>query len=108
MKKVRDEAVRADLLHDLNALSIAWSPENSTAARALFFNKWEAVADPVTLQVISHFKTNWNRNHLAKWSRCDAPNCVVNNNGLEATNKVLKDDVTQRQLLPVITFFTVK
>ena len=50
----------------------------------LFFNKWEAVADPVTLQVISHFKTNWNDNHLAKWSRCHAPNCIVNNNGLEA------------------------
>ena len=66
MKKVRDEAVRADLLHDLSALSIAWSPENSTAARTLFFNKCEAVADPVTLQVISHFKTNWNDNHLAK------------------------------------------
>ena len=43
VKKVRDEAVRADLLHDLNALSIAWSPEISTAARTLFFNKWEAV-----------------------------------------------------------------
>ena len=37
---------------------------------------------------------------------CHAANSVVNNNGLEATNKVLKDDVTQRQLLPVMTFFT--
>ena len=43
---------------------------------------------------------------MAKWSRWHAPNFVVNNNGLEATNKVLKDDVTQRQLLPVTTFFT--
>ena len=28
----------------------------------------------------------------------NGPDCIVNNNGLEATNKVLKDDVTQRQL----------
>ena len=29
----------------------------------------------------------------------------MNNNGLESTNRVIKDEVTERQLLPVIDFF---
>ena len=53
----------------------------------------------------SHFKAQWTGNTLQNWTAGHCPNCVINNNGLEATNLVLKLEVTQRRLLPVLTYF---
>jgi hypothetical protein len=51
-KRIVDGRVRADLLHDVNILSISMSPAHAILANALFFAKWEAVVDPTVLLVI--------------------------------------------------------
>lgn len=56
-------------------------------------------------KVIAHFKAQWTSNTLHKWTSGHCPDCVINNNGLEATNLVIKLEVTQRRLLPVLAFF---
>ena len=56
-------------------------------------------------QVTQHFKVQWIQNALNKWTRGHCANCVINNNGLEGTNALLKKEVTQRKLRPVLTFF---
>ena len=99
-----DAALKAQFLQDIIMLSIAWTQDVSSASRNLFFEKWEAVDDAVTKQVVAQFKATWTNNALSNWSRCDLPNCVVNNNGLESTNRVLKDDVTGRKLIPILNF----
>ena len=53
----------------------------------------------------AQFKATWSNNRLSKWTRGHSPNCVVNNNGLEGTNGVIKNDGTQHRFLPVMTFF---
>lgn len=57
------------------------------------------------MQATAHFKAQWTGNTLQNWSAGHCPNCVINNNGLEATNLVLKKEITQRRLLPVLTYF---
>ena len=44
--------MRADILHDINVLSLSMSPALAIRANALFFSKWEASVDPAVLQVI--------------------------------------------------------
>lgn len=50
-----DIRTRADILHDVNILSISMSPAHAILANALFFAKWEANVDPSVLQVIYHW-----------------------------------------------------
>lgn len=71
----------------------------------MFFEKWERSESDVVRNVVQHFKVQWTNNGLSNWSRCHSENCAINTNGLEATNRVLKDEVTHRKLLPVLDFF---
>jgi hypothetical protein len=92
-------------LQDVNELSISYSPELAVRALGLFFLKWEANSDPTTAQVTAYFKNQWTGNSVSNWTRGHCPGCVVNNNGLEGTNLVLKVEITQRVLMPVLNFF---
>lgn len=60
----------------------------------LFLLKWEAHPSPVISDVTAHFKAEWHSVRLRNWCRGHAHNCVINTNGLEATSKVVKDDLT--------------
>ena len=40
----------------------------------------------------------------AYWIFPLGPDCATNNNGLEATNGAIKEEVTERVLLPILTF----
>ena len=104
-KRIQDPAVRAMFLQDVNALSLSFTAEQALQAVALFLVKWEANENAVVLNVTSHFRTQWTNNLVSNWTRGHCPNCVINNNGLEATNGVIKNEVTQRRLLPVLNFF---
>jgi hypothetical protein len=104
-KRITNEQVRAMFLQDINALSLAFTPENAVLALALFFAKWEAHNDPNVGQVSAYFKNQWTDNAMSNWTRGHCPGCVINNNGLEATNLVLKVEITQRVLMPVLNFF---
>lgn len=92
-------------MQDINALSYAWSPEAAILLRNLFFLKWEAQINPQVLDATAHFKTEWCNERLGNWTRGHSPNSVINTNGLESTNKVIKDELTFRQLVPVLDFF---
>ena len=92
-------------LQDINALSLSFTAEQALQAVALFLVKWEASENAVVLNVTSHFRTQWTNNLVSNWTRGHCPNCVINNTGLEATNGVIKNEVTQRRLLLVLNFF---
>lgn len=96
--------LRAQFLQDIKAISYAWSPAAAVRLKSLFFEKWEAHISPVVLDVTAHFKREWCNERLGNWTRGHSHNCVINTNGLEATNKVIKDELTYRQLMPVMDF----
>ena len=91
-------------MQDINAISYAWTPAVAARLKSLFFQKWEAHPNPVVTDVTTHFKSEWCTVRLGNWCRGHAHNCVIDTNGLEATNKVVKDDLTCRQLMPVLDF----
>ena len=91
-------------MQDVNAISYAWTPEVAVLLRNLFFLKWELHADPAVLHATFNFRTEWCNARLSNWTRGLSPNSVVNINGLESTNKVIKDELTFRQLMPVLNF----
>lgn len=91
-------------MQDINALSYAWSPNVAMLLRNLFFAKWDSHNDNRAVEAAAHFRSEWCNARLGNWSRGHAPNSVVNTNGLEATNKVVKDELTFRQLMPVLDF----
>ena len=90
----------------MNALSVCWNTAVFEAAVILFFQKWENYDDDIIASVLSLFRKLWTGNSLTfKWTKCHSPHDVMINNELESTNRVIKDEVTERQLLPVVNFF---
>lgn len=105
-KRIVDINVKNMFMQDINAISCAWTPGIAARLNELFFAKWDANNSQVVRDVTAHFRAEWCTERLGKWSCGHAHNCVINTNGLEATNKVIKDELTQRQLMPVIDFLT--
>ena len=91
-------------MQDINAISYAWTPEAAVILKNLFFLKWEGHANPQVRDAAAHFKTEWCNERVGIWSSGHSRNSVMNTNGLEATNKVIKDELTFRQLMPVLDF----
>jgi hypothetical protein len=96
--------LKAQYMQDINAISYAWSPAAAIRLKELFFLKYEQHPSPVVVDVTAHFKNEWCNARLGNWSSGHAINCVINTNGLEATNRVIKDELTYRQLMPVMDF----
>ena len=90
-------------MQDIKAISYAWTSAVAVILKGLFFTKWESNPDPIVLSVTQHIKTEWCNERLGN-SSGHAHNCVINTNGLEGTNNVIKDELTYRQLLPVMEF----
>lgn len=103
---ITDNTVRDALLCDLIALAYAWTPEIALKMRRLFFIKWDANDNEKVKIVIQQFKAQWTNNGVSLWSRGHGHDCVINNNGLESTNNVLKKEVTRRALLPILKFLS--
>jgi hypothetical protein len=103
-KKIIDVQLRAQFLQDIKAFCYAWSPAAAVKLKSLSFEKREGHGSPTVLDVTAHFKREWYNERLGNWTRGHAHNCVINTNGLEATNKVIKDELTYRQLMPVRDF----
>ena len=99
-------AVAALITHDIGVLANAHSPLQSTRLRTLFFLKWgnHELADVRT--VIEHFRTQWCNSNvtLGNWTHGHIESYANNTNGLESTNNVIKNEVTKRQLMPIINF----
>jgi hypothetical protein len=96
--------LKGQFMQDINAISYAWTPEAAVILKNLFFLKWEGHANPQVRDATAHFKTEWCNERVGNWSCGHSHNSVMNTNGLEATNKVIKDELTFRQLMPVLDF----
>lgn len=96
--------VRGALMSDITALSCAYSPDQSVLLRILFFAKWENHESQDVKALVGSFKREWCNARVGNWTHGHIHNYVNNTNGLESTNKVLKDEVTQRQLMPILNF----
>ena len=55
-KRIGYGRMRADILHDVNVLSLSMSPALAIRANALFFAKWEAIVGPAVVQVIFYYE----------------------------------------------------
>jgi hypothetical protein len=105
-KRIVDLQVKSMFMQDIKAIFCAWTPAIATRLKQLFFTKWDANNSQVVRDVTALFRTEWCTERLGKWSSGHAHYCVINTNGLEATNKVIKDELTHRQLMPVMDFLT--
>ena len=103
-KKIVDADQKGQFMQDINAISYAWTPEAAVILKNLFFLKWEAHANPQVRDATAHFRTEWCNERVGNWSCGHSRNSVMNTNGLEATNEVIKDELTFRQLMPVLDF----
>ena len=56
------------------------------------------------VNVVKLFKESWVDSVVNHWYSGKAPSVVMNNNGLESTNRRLKDEITHYELLPMVTF----
>ena len=92
--------VSALILHDITALSSAHSAIQSGRLREPIFLKWEIYEAVPVRTLIAPFRREWCNDRLGNWTHGHIANYVNNTNGLEATNKVIKDDVTKHQLMP--------
>jgi hypothetical protein len=76
-----------------------------TTVLALFFTKWQTHSDTKVKTVVAQMKEEWCTNpKLAHWCSGHSKNNAMNNNGCEATNKVIKDEVTHHQRIPALRF----
>ena len=71
----------------------AWTPAIATRLKQQFFAKWDANISQVVRDVTAHFRAEWCTESLGKLSCGHAHNCVINTNGLEATNKAINEEV---------------
>lgn len=96
--------LKGQFMQDINAISYAWNPDAAVLIKNLFFLKWEGNPNPQVQDVTTHFRAEWCNERLGNWSCGHSRNSVINTNGLEGTNKVIKDELTFRQLMPVLDF----
>jgi hypothetical protein len=103
-------AVKDAFLDDVASIHSAWTVEVKHSALQLFQSKWMAISNEPDKEYLKHiletFLQSWvNNPRTNRWSVCDVPfGCVTNNNGLEATNKLLKDEITDHRLMGLIAF----
>lgn len=101
-KTIKDADRRASFLADLNSLSNAGSEECFDNVVKLFKAKWSAVPDATV--TLKHFEKEWLSDRLTRFYRGAAEGFAMNNNGLESTNKTLKDTATLYEQMPILEF----
>ena len=101
-KAINNIRLRASFLNDINSLSNAGSKECFTSVVALFKQKWSAI--PEAAVPFKHFVKEWLSERLTRFYRGAAEGYAMNNNGLEGTNKTLKDSATMHELMPILEF----
>jgi len=73
-------------------------------ACTLFIDKWSKTTDTEVKECVDYFITHWIRSNNS-WYEGIAVGHPSTNNGLEATNAVIKQEHTFRERLPVGQFF---
>lgn len=91
---------------DIYALQTCASTEHFEKASQLFLKKWRMTkTDDRIRDFIDYFEKEWFLT-LPNWYEGAAPGFPSTNNGLEATNAVIKKENTLRERLPVGQFLT--
>lgn len=98
---VKVKATKDAILSDLTFLQLIATVSYFETALDLFLKKWENEAD-----FVAYFKEEW-INQNPNWYEGAMQNVPSTNNALEATNRVLKDDVTGRERLSIGEFISV-
>lgn len=100
-KTLIPKAKQNELLEDLRQIQVISSPEIFDAVMKLFLKKWESYPN-----FIEYFTKQWI--HLnPNWYEGAKILTPSTNNALEATNRVIKDDRTFRERLPLPRFIEV-
>lgn len=98
---IKCKKVRANILADITFLQLISNVAKFEKARSLFLTKWADESE-----FIEYFTDEWIRKN-PNWYE-GVKTCVPSTtNALEATNRVLKDDVTGRERLSVGQFISV-
>jgi hypothetical protein len=99
VESIMDKLIQEDLLNDVDALQLAQSKRIFTKASNLFIKKWTK-AQP---DFVEYFRREWLTSHDA-WYEGVQHFTPSTNNALEATNRVIKDENTFRERLPLSRF----
>lgn len=92
------------LKHDITTLQACQDETSFQKAAVLFFKKWGASEDPQVADFMDYFRAQWVDKNNA-WFEGAALGQPSTNNGLEATNAVIKREHTLRERLPLGHFF---
>ena len=88
-----------DLIEDVEALQLAQSEQIFTKASILFIKKWKKKQPTF----VEYFENEWLASHNG-WYEGIQHLTPSTNNALEATNRVIKDENTFRERLPLARF----
>jgi hypothetical protein len=91
---------KLDIKVDIRVLQTCPDEETFTTALDLFFKKWKG---PEVEAMMSYFRTQWVEKN-GSWFEGAGVGYSSTNNGIEATNAVIKRDHTLRARLPVNQF----
>lgn len=92
-----------DLKQDIYALQTCKDESTFLKASNLFLEKWSGTDDDQVKEFIHYFNSQWLEKN-SKWYEGIAVGYPSTNNGLEATNSVIKKEYTLRERLPVGQF----
>lgn len=102
---IKDRKDRAEILNDMCVLGTAYSLLAAERLKALFGAKYANHENGQVAQVYNEkFVKVWGNSNLYKWTAAHARNSVVNTNGLESNNCNIKNEITERAIIPVVTF----
>lgn len=94
---------KEDLKADIYALQTCKDEDTFVTASKLFVDKWNNVEDQQVTEFMEYFKSQWLLKN-SNWYEGIALGYPSTNNGLEATNAVIKKSHTLRERLPVGQF----
>ena len=99
LKTIQDRSVRKEIESDISILQL--SPDENVFAMAtkLFFAKWQS-SNPQVSAFISYFRKEWIVENDG-WYEGAAPGYPSTNNGLESTNRWLKEHHLLRNRLAI-------
>lgn len=98
-----EASLRVQLKEDIYTLQSSQNPEIFVKASGLFLKKWKKNPDQKVCDFIEYFEREWIV-LLPNWYEGAAVGLPSSNNGVEATNAVIKNEFTLRERLPVGQF----
>ncbi|CAK9294195.1 unnamed protein product [Gordionus sp. m RMFG-2023] len=106
LKSIKDSVITSEIINDIHFLQTTKSPRVFEKAFYLFKQKWTSKNSAAISDFIEYFEGEWISKNNG-WYEGYAIGYPSNNNGLESTNKKLKDLYSFRERLPLNEFLSV-